>query len=68
MDGQIYAIPNLRNFGNRFGLNIDKAIAEEFGIEPYHKWSLEEIDAFLHEVHENTRTDMHWYRSPATPW
>ena len=52
VDGQIYAIPNLRNFGNRFGLNIDKAIAEEFGIEPYHKWSLEEIDAFLHEVHE----------------
>ena len=42
VDGKIYAIPNLRNFGNIMGLNIDEDIAAEFGIENGQKLTMEE--------------------------
>lgn len=48
----IYAVPNLRNFGNYFGLNIDAEIAAEFGIEDGQQLTLEEVDAFLAQAHE----------------
>lgn len=50
--GKVMAIPNLRNFGNYFGLNIDENIAAEFGIENGQHLTMEEIDTFLHEAHE----------------
>ncbi len=49
---KIYAIPNLRNFGNYFGLNIKTEIAQEFGIEDKQKLTMEEIDAFFDKVYE----------------
>lgn len=52
VNGSVYAIPNLRNFGNVFGLDIDESIAAEFGIEPYQKLTMEEIDEFLRAAHE----------------
>ncbi len=52
VDGTIYAIPNLRGFGGQFGLNIDSEIAEEFGIQPLQKLTMEDIDEFLKKVHE----------------
>ena len=52
VDGKIYAIPNLRNFGNIIGLNIDSDIAAEFGIENGQKLTMEEVDDFLTKAHE----------------
>lgn len=52
VDGKIYAVPNLRNFGNIMGLNIDADIASEFGIEDGQKLTFEDIDKFLREAHE----------------
>ena len=52
VDGKIYAVPNLRNFGNIIGLNIDADIAAEFGIENGQKLTMEEIDEFLTKAHE----------------
>lgn len=49
--GKIYAIPNMRNFGNYFGLNIDADIAAEFGIEEGQRLTFEDIDAFFAEVY-----------------
>lgn len=49
--GKIYAIPNMRNFGNYFGLNIDGDIAAEFGIEEGQRLTFEDIDAFFSEVY-----------------
>lgn len=51
VNGKIYAIPNLRNFGNYFGLNIDAEIAAEFGIENGQKLTMEDVDAFLQKAH-----------------
>lgn len=52
VNGKIYAVPNLRNFGNILGLNIDEEIAAEFGIENGQKLTMEEIDTFLRDAHE----------------
>lgn len=52
IDGSVMAIPNLRNFGNIIGLNIDEDIAAEFGIENGQTLTLEEIDEFLRAAHE----------------
>lgn len=52
VDGKIYAVPNLRNFGNILGLNIDEDIAAEFGIENGQKLTMEEVDEFLRKAHE----------------
>lgn len=52
INGQIYAIPNLRNFGNYFGLNVDAEIAAEYGLTDRQKWTMEEISDFLYKVHE----------------
>ena len=52
VDGKIYAVPNLRNFGNIIGLNIDEDIAAEFGIENGQKLTMEEVDEFLTKAHE----------------
>ena len=52
VDGKIYAVPNLRNFGNIIGLNIDEDIAAEFGIENGQKLTMEEVDDFLTKAHE----------------
>lgn len=52
INGKIYAVPNLRNFGNIVGLNIDADVAAEFGIEENQKLTMEEIDEFLRAAHE----------------
>ena len=52
IDGKIYAVPNLRNFGNIIGLNIDADIAAEFNIENGQTLTMEDIDAFLRAAHE----------------
>lgn len=50
--GQIYAIPNMRNFGNYFGLNIDSEVAAELGIEAGQRLTMEEVDGILAQIHE----------------
>lgn len=52
MNGHIYGIPNLRNFGNTRGLDIDANIAAEFGIEDGQKMTMDEVSDFLYAVHE----------------
>lgn len=52
VNGKIYAVPNFRNFGNYFGLNIDEEIAAEFGIENGQTLTMEEVDEFLRAAHE----------------
>lgn len=52
INGTIYAIPNMRNFGNYFGLNIDEEIAAEYGIEEGQTLTFEDIDAFFDEASE----------------
>ena len=52
LNGHIYAIPNLRNFGNTRGLVIDESIAAEYGIEAGQKLTMDEISEFLYKVHE----------------
>lgn len=52
MNGHIYAIPNLRNFGNTRGLDIDENIAAEFGIEDGQHMTMDEVSDFLYAVHE----------------
>lgn len=52
INGNIYAVPNLRNFGNIMGLNIDVDVAAEFGIEDGQTLTMEEVDAFLRGVAE----------------
>lgn len=51
-NGTLYAIPNVRNYGGRYSLNIDEKIAEEFGIEEMQPMTMEDIDEFLYKVHE----------------
>lgn len=48
--GKIYAIPNLRNFGNYFGLNIDEEVAAAMGIEAGQHLTLEEVDTLLYKI------------------
>jgi putative aldouronate transport system substrate-binding protein len=50
VNGHIYSIPNMRNFGNYFGLNIDAAIAEEFGITDGQNLTLEDVDTLLYQI------------------
>lgn len=52
INGRIYAIPNMRNFGNYFGLNIDSEIAAEMGIVDGQTLTMEEVDALLARIHE----------------
>lgn len=52
VNNKIYAIPNFRNFGNYFGLNIDQEIASEFGIENGQTLTMEDVDEFLRKAHE----------------
>lgn len=52
VNGKIYAVPNFRNFGNYFGLNIDEEIAAEFGIEDGQTLTMEDVDEFLRAAHE----------------
>lgn len=52
VNGQIYAIPNLRNFGNYFGLDVDESIAAEYGLTDRQTWTMDEISEFLYWVHE----------------
>lgn len=52
INGHIYAIPNLRNFGNYFGLGVDEEIAAEYGITDRQTWTMDEISEFLYKVHE----------------
>ncbi len=52
VNGKIYAIPNMRNFGNYFGLNIDEDIAAEFGIQDGQTLTMEDVDTFLRAAHE----------------
>ena len=52
MNGHIYGIPNLRNFGNTRGLDIDANIAAEFGIEDGQHMTMDEVSDFLYAVHE----------------
>ena len=59
VDGKIYAVPNLRNFGNIIGLNIDADIAAEFGIENGQKLTMEEIDGITIEVPAPNKVIIH---------
>lgn len=52
IDGKIYAVPNLRNFGNYFGLNIDAEVAAELGIEDGQQLSMQDVSDFLYAAHE----------------
>ncbi|MDL2232981.1 ABC transporter substrate-binding protein [Ruminococcaceae bacterium OttesenSCG-928-L11] len=52
VNGSIYAIPNMRNFGNYMGLNIDAEIAAEFGIQEGQKLTMEDVDKFIRDAHE----------------
>lgn len=52
LKGHIYAIPNLRNFGNTRGLVIDENIAAEYGIEAGQKLTMDDVSDFLYKVHE----------------
>ncbi len=52
VDGSVYAVPNLRNFGNYFGIYIDETIAEELGIAADSTMTLDDVDAFLRKAHE----------------
>lgn len=50
--GNIYAIPNLRNFGNYFGLNIDEEVAAAMGIEDGQHLTLADVDELLYKIKE----------------
>lgn len=52
VDGKIYAIPNLRNFGSYFGVTVDSEIAAEYGWEFGQKITFEDLDKFLADMHE----------------
>ncbi|WP_187374338.1 ABC transporter substrate-binding protein [Murimonas intestini] len=52
VNGKIYAIPNMRNFGNYFGVTVDKDIAAEYGWEAGQKITFEDLDKFLADMHE----------------
>ena len=52
VDGKIYAIPSYRNYGNYIGLNIEKEIAGEYGIQSGQRMSMEEISDFLYDLKE----------------
>lgn len=51
VDGRLYAIPNMRNFGNTFGLTIDAEIAEEFGVRDGQKMTMADVDQFIRAAH-----------------
>lgn len=50
--GRLYAIPNMRNFGNTFGLTIDSEIAAEFGLKEGQVMTMEDVDQFIRAAHE----------------
>ena len=52
INGEMYAVPNMRNFGNYFGLNIDAEVAAEMGIVDGQKLTMEDVDALLGKIHE----------------
>lgn len=53
VNGSIYGIPNLRNFGNYFGLDVDEDIAAEYGIKDRQTWTMDKISEFLYQVKED---------------
>lgn len=50
IDGKLYGVAN--SGGDDIVLNIDENIAQEFGIEPMQKMTLDDIDVFLEKAHE----------------
>ena len=52
VDGQLYAIPNFRDYGGYLGAMIDEEIAAEFGLVDRQDITWEEFDAFLQKAHE----------------
>lgn len=52
VNGHIYGIPNLRNFGNYFGLTVDAEIAAEYGLTDRQTWTMDDVSEFLYKVKE----------------
>lgn len=52
INGHLYAIPNLRDYGGYLGALIDEDIAEEYGIKHNQDITWEEFDKFVHEAHD----------------
>lgn len=51
--GCVYAVPNLKNYGSCYGLILNQEVADFYGIENRHQWSLEEVDAFLYNCQKD---------------
>lgn len=51
INGHLYAIPNLRDYGGYLGVMIDEDIATEYGLENNQSITWEEFDAFIQKAH-----------------
>ena len=49
INGSVYAIPNLKNYGSCYGLILNQTVAAHYGIEPRLQWSLADVDDFLYK-------------------
>ena len=52
IDGRIYGIPHLADYGHYLSLNLDEEIAAELGIKQDEEISLEQADGILGLIHE----------------
>lgn len=51
--GKVYAIPNLKNYGSCYGLTLAQDVADYYGIENRHSWTLEEVSEFLYQAQKD---------------
>lgn len=49
INGKVYAIPNVKNYGSCYGVTLAQDVADYYGIENRHQWTLEEVSDFLYQ-------------------
>lgn len=53
LNGSVYAIPNLKNYGSCYGLTLAQDVADFYGIENRHQWTLAEVSDFLYQAQKD---------------
>lgn len=53
IDGRIYAIPHISDFGHWLSLNLDQEVADKYGITSEQELTMDEVSDLLDKIHED---------------
>lgn len=53
IDGKIYGLPHIVDFGHYVSLNLDQEVADKYGITQERELSMAEVDELLAKIHED---------------